>query len=301
MIVAILAVLMALAPLGPMDWHQPKPLGLDIVTMADETAGKVCSVGSYAHKVRIETDVFGVTADEVEALVDACGMRLVVLHGGVTAYSWQRLQALWHDGGWGELVNRRPDIEWWLEIGNEPEFAGMEDGWIAREATLKTYKILALGIGSGEQAWRQQFPNLRWLAALPLTMERVGAFMAYVPGNEAGWINQGSIADWYDGIAPHVYGHESMTDSHLWVVYNWVIRQPGVKSCIVTEAGVNGLSAPEAMDELAGFARWTPCRAVMAFAYFAPPCDWGGPAADSYHLCDFVTLERMSRYNRQVR
>ena len=138
-----------------------------------------------------------------------------------------------------------------------------------------------------------------WHQPKPLGLDIVT--MAYVPGNEAGWINQGSIADWYDGIAPHVYGHESMTDSHLWVVYNWVIRQPGVKSCIVTEAGVNGLPAPEAMDELAGFARWTPCRAVMAFAYFAPPCDWGGPAADSYHLCDFVTLDRMSRYNRQVR
>ena len=301
MIVAILAALMALMPLGPMNWHDPKPLGLDVVTVAGETAEKVCAVGSYAHKFRVESNVFGIEAHEVEEIVTACGTRLVVLHGGVTAYDWKAFQSLWHSGGWGNLVNRHPEIEWWLEVGNEPEFAGMEDGAVARTATLRTYKTLALGIGSGEPAWREQFPNLRWLAALPLTMERIEAFMQWVPDNRAGWVNQGSIADWYDGIAPHVYGHYDVTDTHLWLVYNYAIRQHGVKQCIVTEAGINGLPPAEAMDKLAGFARWTPCRAVMAFAYFAPPCDWGGDAADSYHLCDFATFDRMSRYNRQVR
>lgn len=295
-------VLLLLATLlGPMNWHDAKPLGLDVVTVSDESAAKVCLTGSYAQKFRVESNIFGITADEVEAIVNECDLRLVVLHGGTTAYDWRAFQSLWHSGGWGNLVNRYPEIEWWLEIGNEPEFAGMEDGWVAREATLKTYKILALGIGSGEAPWREQYPGLKWLAALPLTMERVGAFMAWVPDNRAGWINQGSIADWYDGIAPHIYGHYDVTDTHLWVVYNWVIRQPGVKSCVITEAGINGVPPQEAMRILSRFARWTPCRAVMAFAYFAPPCDWGGDAADSYHLCDDRTLREIAAYNRGVR
>lgn len=296
-----LAPLLALivSPVAAMDWQTPKPLGLDVVTVDGDTASLVCRTGSTAQKFRTEVGVFGIEPHEVESVIDECGLTLVVLHGGVTAYDPAAFRDLWHDAGWGALVNRRPDVEWWLEVGNEPEFAGMEDGWVAREATLRTYKTLALGIGSGEAPWREQFPRLKWLAALPLTMERIEAFMAWVPDNSRGWINQGAVADWYDGVGPHVYGHYSVTDEHVWLVYNDVIRRPGVRDCIVTEAGINGVDPVEGgMRELAGFARWTPCRAVMAFALFAPPCDWGGQAAKNYHLCTPVIMDAIRAYNR---
>ena len=286
---------------APMDWHNAKPLGLDVVTIDQRAHTAVCAAGAPVAKVRIERHIFGTTADQVAALVADCGLELVVLHAGVTGYDWRALQAEWHAGGWGALVNGHPGVAWWIEVGNEPEFAGMEDGAVARSVTLETYKRLALGIGSGEQAWREQYPALRWVAALPLTMDRLQDFMVWVPDNRDGWINQGGVADWYDAIAPHVYAHRGMTDSHLWLVYNAAIRWPGVKACLITEAGVNDRAVQDGMRELAGFARWTPCLAVFAFAYFPEGVSWMDDPRSPYNLTDARSWDVMRAYNQTGR
>lgn len=296
----LLAVVLIAFGAGSMDWQAPKPLGLDVVGIDARAHEAVCATGSSAQKVRMERG-FGVTAPMVADLIADCGLRLVVLHAGVTGYDWPMLARVWHEDGWGALVNAHPAVEWWIEIGNEPEFAGMEDGAVARTVTLETYKRLALGIGSGEPAWRDAYPGLHWMASLPLTMERVQAFLRWVPDNAQGWINQGSIGDWYDGLGIHIYGHYRVTDEHLWVVYNDVIRRGDTKSCMVTEAGINGIPPADGMRELAGFARWTPCVATFAFAYFPGACDWGGDAARNYHLCDRSSWDVMRAYNQTGR
>ncbi len=293
----LLGVFLVLFGAAPMDWHNAKPLGLDVVGIDARAHEAVCTAGAPVAKVRIERAVFGTTADQVADLIDACGLETVVLHAGVTGYDWRALAIEWDAGGWGALVNARPDVTWWIEIGNEPEFAGMEDGAVARTVTLETYKRLALGIGSGQLAWRDAYPALRWMASLPLTMERIGAFLQWIPDNSQGWINQGSIGDWYDGVGIHIYGHYRVTDEHLWVIYNHVIRRPDIKSCAITEAGINGIPPADGMRELAGLARWTPCWGAFAFAYFPGACDWGGSAAANYHLCDRSSWDVMRAYN----
>lgn len=70
-----------------------------------------------------------------------------------------------------------------------------------------------------------------------------------------------------------------------------------MKACLITEAGVNDRAVQDGMRELAGFARWTPCLAVFAFAYFPGACDWGGSAAANYHLCDRSSWDAMRAYN----
>lgn len=298
MVGVILISLALLFSAVPMDWHSAKPLGLDVVGIDARAHDAVCTASAPMMKVRIERAIFGTTPDQVAALAADCGIQTIVLHAGVIGYDWRALASEWHAGGWGELVNAHRDITFWIEIGNEPEYAGMPDGAVARTVTLETYKRLALGIGSGELAWRDAYPALRWMAALPLTPERVNAFLQWIPDNRAGWINQGAIADWYDGVGIHLYGHQGVTDDQLWAVYNDVIRRPDIRSCAITEAGINGLSPPDGMRALAGLARWTPCWGVFAFAYFSGACDWGGDAASNYHLCDRSSWDVMAGYNR---
>lgn len=286
---------------APMDWHNAKPIGLDVVAIDQRAHTAVCAAGAPVAKVRIERGIFGTTADQVAALVADCGLELVVLHAGVTGYDWRALQAEWHAGGWGDLVNDHPEISWSIEIGNEPEFAGMESGAVARTVTLETYKRLALGIGSGEPAWRDAYPTLRWLASLPLTMDRVAAFLSWIPDNSQGWIDQGSIGDWYDGVGIHIYGDYRVTDGHLWTVYNAVIRRPDIRSCAITEAGINGIPPAEGMRELAGLARWTPCFGVFAFAYFPEGVSWMDDPGSPYNLTDARSWDVMRAYNQTER
>ena len=299
MVGVILISLALLFSAVPMDWHSAKPLGLDVVGIDARAHDAVCTASAPMMKVRIERAIFGTTPDQVAALAADCGIQTIVLHAGVIGYDWRALASEWHAGGWGELVNAHRDITFWIEIGNEPEYAGMPDGAVARTVTLETYKRLALGIGSGEPAWRDAYPGLHWMASLPLTLERVQAFLRWIPDNSQGWLSQGSIGDWYDAVGIHIYGHYRVVDEHLWTIYNHVIRRPDIKSCAITEAGINGIPPADGMRELAGLARWTPCFAAFAFAYF--PGDWGGPAAANYHLCDRSSWDVMGAYNQTGR
>lgn len=296
--IVILALMVAFGGfVGGMNWTDAKPLGLDVVGVDARAYNAVCAAGGGMAKFRIERAIFGISAADVEAIVDACDLGTVVLHAGVTGYDPAALVREWNDGGWGALVNARPDVTWWVEIGNEPEYAGFADMAAAREATLRTYKTVALGIGSGEAAWRASYPALRWMASLPVTAERAAAYLEWVPDNRYGWVNQGAIGDWFDGVGIHVYGHGSVTDGESWAMYNAVIRRADVKACAVTEAGINGRNPEDGMRELAGLARWTPCIGVFAFAYFSGACDWGGETARNYHLCDPEYWRVMGSYN----
>jgi len=294
----MLSLVLSLALLfsaAPMDWHAPKPLGLDVVGIDQRAHEAVCTAGAPVAKVRMERWIFGTTADQVAALVADCNLTTVVIHAGLTGYDWRAMRDEWHAGGWGDLVNSHPDVAWYVEIGNEPEFTDLSP-WAAREALLETYKMLALGAG-GDGAWRDVYPGLRWMASVPLTPAYYNAFMHYQPNNDRGWIAYGTVPDYYDAIGLHVYGHYHVTDEYLWVIYNDAIRRPNVRSCAITEAGINGIPPADGMREVAGMARWTPCFAVFAFAYFPGACDWGGPAAANYHLCDRSSWDAMRAYN----
>ena len=188
----------------------------------------------------------------VRRLITEAGVSQVILRGreGLDGYDYQAVR---HDlemprgidgSSFGQLVQQYPQVDWWLEIGNEPNY-NISDPWAARWWGLAVYKELALNTqGHIDQAWRAKYPNLRWAFSMPVgpwagytTTQAAEIVLRWMPEQGLGG---GGILDYYDAVALHLYGptyprHPNMTHVQ---VEQFVLGNPYHDLILYTEVGV---------------------------------------------------------------
>jgi hypothetical protein len=121
------------------------------------------------------------------------------------------------DRGYWDLMARRPDIRWAVEVGNEPDLScpGM---------TPERFYVLSRDLGKGLQTVRERAELI-----LSLPVEPTIAQMA---------LESRSVLDLYDGLGVHVYGYHRMTDNERDQVSLRRALATG-KPVWITEAGID--------------------------------------------------------------
>lgn len=180
-------------------------------------------MGGEVAKVQIPAG-FATAPEHVEHLI-ADGAKVVILRTEDCLPFYDEVRYELVDRGFLHMIERYPQIEFWLEVGNEPEFCGL-DHWHYRWGLIDTITRLKP---------QTPLPNLHWMASMPVFYDNVVDIL-----------RDGQIAELYDGIGIHLYGDFHLGERHSnWVhVYDHVLRTTDLPLW-VTEAGINDPGTPK--------------------------------------------------------
>lgn len=182
------------------------------------------------------------------------GVSTIVLRtdDGMPGYQYETVQKLIESPGgighfsYASLFAKYPHVTWWIEIGNEPNLAGV-DGWHARWWALAVYKELALNyLGHIDAPWREKYPNLKWSVCLPTDYSDAEIMLRWLDSHGSDFVGDGSIIDYYDALNCHLYGDYNLGDGH----YEWskildmLVQNKYTKTIHITEIGINDPSTP---------------------------------------------------------
>ncbi|MFN8538426.1 MAG: hypothetical protein U0232_13240 [Thermomicrobiales bacterium] len=166
------------------------------------------------------TPVFG--AAEIDDAI-ALGARTIILRTAETRIAPDEVEAqlrapLPGDGRSlldyiGDQQERGTGVEFWIEVGNEPDLAGVSP-LVARYALLATIRDVA-------PRYRAALPNLRWMASLPtreglpkstLPDYRGLAYLDLLLSDQGDGL--GAVAERYDALGVHLYGADTLQQSY---------------------------------------------------------------------------------------
>lgn len=163
---------------------------------------------------------FVTTPFHVWQMIQVVRPQTVILRTEDCDPSYDEVRYSLYDRGFVDLVEDNPEIDWWVEIGNEPDFCGMDP---------ITYRNMALGTVQG---MREDFPgfDVRYMLSMPTKIEQVrDIFLDHRVERD------------FDAIGTHLYGHYGVWDggSGDWVkIYEYLIEHTNLPIWI-TEAGIN--------------------------------------------------------------
>lgn len=190
---------------------------------------------------------------DVEQAIQA-GVKTVILRtdDGLPGYSYETVRDLFENPGgishfsYAYLTQKYKDVNWWLEIGNEPNLAGV-DGWNARWWALAVIKELKLNyLGHIDQPWKDKYPNLQWSVCLPTNLQDAREMLTYLDNKGKDDVGDGSIIDYYDAINCHLYGDfDVISRNYDWpAIYDLVRKNTYVHKIHITEMGINDPTLP---------------------------------------------------------
>jgi hypothetical protein len=210
-------------------------LGIDVITpLTGDWHGfqlPLIQRGKFAvGKVQI-SDGFATAPENVEQLLAVLtpgpnGRKTIILRSDDRAYGAAALQHDLVERGFDDLIGRRDDVDWYLEVSNEPDRAGID---INHHAELLADAIqLKPHVGHG---------RLSWLASMPTD------FAAAWPVIKTG------ATDDYDGLACHWYSWTNpLTDSGGgdWkqILDHLLTLDRGIW---ITECGIDDKATPQAV------------------------------------------------------
>lgn len=138
-----------------------------------------------------------------------------------------------HMQPWLPLIQAHPEIDWTLQIGNEPSIDTGRDAWANRWYMLTIYQQLAIQAG-----WRNQYPMLHWAAAIGPNYNDANIELQWEP-------TDGGIRDYYDIISVHIYAEDSFSESNeMTAVYNELLSDGFTKAIAITELGLHDPALP---------------------------------------------------------
>lgn len=177
---------------------------------------------------------FNTQPSHVEDLIRD-GVTTVVLRTEDCDPSYTETRAELIDRGFLALIDRYPDVSFWVEVGNEPDNCGM-DPWVYRWHLINTAQRLIPETAR---------PNLRWAASMPT---RWRDYQIVMTG--------GDVLDRYDGIGAHLYGWYELGDGGggdepaiLSDLYDRGAR------VLLTEAGIDD-SGTSTTEKVRRYLRW---------------------------------------------
>lgn len=210
------------------DWHGAQ---LPLVARGKFNVGKVQVAAQFA------------TAPEnVEQLLAMLtpgpnGRKTIIYRTNDAKFSAADIRQQFVAGGFDDFVGRHPDVDHYLELGNEPNMAGLE--LAPHIAMLNDALSLKGQIGHG---------RLSWLVSLPTTLASATTIID-------------RFADQFEGIACHLYGDYRLGDGD----YQWgdildyaVASDHGV---FITECGINDAATDPAVK----------AQRILAYGATLPP------------------------------
>lgn len=236
--------------------------------------------GSSLAKVQIPKG-FSTEPRHVSDLI-ACGASTVILRTQDKQPFPDEVEFSFLKRGFADLVRQRPQVQFWLEIGNEPDMAyeggppPMDSG-LYRQGLLDTVRTLRSKFSN--------LPNLHWMASLPVNAEPVADVLA-----------GGDVERAYDALAYHIYGHYRLDDAPMWAVYQSLLQSTH-KPLWITEMGINHPPMPRAEKarQYLEFQRTAPDR-VKGIAIWTISKD---PSWANYALDDAGALTLAQRYSNR--
>lgn len=193
-------------------------------------------------------DAFSTDPEDLKMFIDA-GAKSVILRtaDGIKGYEYQEVQRLIESPGgisgysYADLMHQYPSLDWWLEIGNEPNKTN-DNAWSIRWWSLAVIKELKINfLGHIPQAWQEKYPMLQWCLSMPTTIadtEIVTQWKDYAGGNDVG---DGGTLDYYDAMGIHLYGDfDVISRNYEWpTIYERLAHNPYCKKLLITEMGIN--------------------------------------------------------------
>lgn len=133
----------------------------------------------------------------------------------------------------GDYFRSHPDIEFWVEVGNEPDLHGQ---------TIEVHRWALLETAKREiPQFKQRYPNVKWMASMPTHQGANGISGADWFNGLVAKVDGVSILDVYDGFGVHTYGYNTLARSDgnsPWTPIDWM-RGYTPKPLWITEAGIN--------------------------------------------------------------
>lgn len=193
-------------------------------------------------------NAFSTDPIDVEQVIHA-GVKTIILRtdDGMLGYSYETVRKLFENPGgishfsYASLTQKYKDVNWWLEISNEPNLAGI-GGWLARWWALAVVKELRLNyLGHIDRPWKEKYPNLQWSVCLPTNLQDAKDMLTYLDDHGKDDVGDGSIIDYYDAINCHLYGDfQVISQNYDWpAIYDLLLHNQYVHKIHITEMGIN--------------------------------------------------------------
>lgn len=229
------------------------PLGPAVIRAGepDWEANRAIVRAMRAEIARVRTPIgFGFRPERLTDLITD-GVRTVLLcgeDGDVTPErTWQDLVR------WLPVIDAHPEVRWIIELGNEPDIAGV-DIWRHRYDALQTLQRLPRMLGR---------PQLQWAISLPCNLAQTRDLLARD--------EHGCLLDHVDAICTHVYGWYDLGDGGGgdWLRILDLAVATGLP-VFISEAGIDDRGTPRP-EKARRYLRWL----ETAPAGVAGVCFWG--------------------------
>lgn len=216
--------------------------------------------------------------------------------GNQCAYDYQKIRNLIEQPNpydprgksWADLIRAYSDVEFILEIGNEPsQFWPDADAWTHRWWMVAVYDELARNsYGHIDQPWRQKYPNLSWAVAVGIPLDYTQVHLTYL-SSDGSILRTPTGEKRYDYVTIHRYSPGNIqTIDQTWAdTWNYVINQRSdITQVLITEFGVHCGSCVKVGYNRAHAYRWwintqTPSKVKGVIVYVCSanqyPCDSG--------------------------
>jgi hypothetical protein len=214
-------------------------------------------------------EAFSTDPIDVKYAIDRGFKNIILRTGdGLPGYYYETVRDLFENPGsiahysYADLVKKHPDLNWWIEIGNEPNLAGI-DPWVARWWSLAIVKELRINyLGHINKSWGEKYPQLHWTVSLPTSLADTKTMLLWLDNHGKDDIGDGSIIDYYDAISCHLYGDfQVISRNYDWpAIYDLLLDNKYVKKIHITEMGINDKATPT----------YTKCQRYSQFIYRAP-------------------------------
>lgn len=163
---------------------------------------------------------FQTVPEHVEHLIGD-GARHVILRTEDAGLTHQSVWSHLHDRGFTRLIQAYPEVDWWIQVGNEPE----------RYHTPPTplqYRSQLVSVIDNLRG-RSELRNVRWMAGVPITKQYGDTYFSGT-----------AITSRYHAHAANIYGHWHIGDTGSEKFDQY---QRAVRSSIpvwIAETGING-------------------------------------------------------------
>lgn len=176
---------------------------------------------------------FGTSTKDVAAALDRIpSIKSVILRGQDCEVDYPKtaadLSTRRHDfdgplGSWLNLIRQRPQITFWIEVGNEPEHCGLD---------IRAYRDQSLATVRQLRSDLRNFNNVRFTISMPVELRNV-----------VHMFNDTEYEDICDGIATHLYAVHDLDHpvSNWREIYDWLLAHTSLP-ILITEAGVNDVT-----------------------------------------------------------
>lgn len=165
------------------------------------------------------TKGFGNTPSMVDDLVEA-GVTTIVYQSRDCSVEYENVYRDLVDQAFQMKILEHPEIQFYIEVGNEPDICGRDPTDYASTAVATTERLRGL---------LQTYPNVRFVLSLGVDV-----------GYNRLLLEDSRIVATFDALAFHIYGHENLWDAgEGWSFWNNELSTTGLP-ILLTEVGING-------------------------------------------------------------